>query len=413
MCLASINAGAGSDTVSALTTVPTKMNFQGRLTNPAGTVVANGVYNMKFRIYDAATSGTLQWSETRDVSTSTGVTVSNGVFSAQLGSVTSLPASIFSNTSLHFEIELPTPATATCATGGCATWTEGAMTPRSQLATSAYAFNSDTLDGLDSTAFAQLATNNTYTGTTTYQPVSDNTSLFKVNDAGGIAMFKIDSVADQVSIGTSDTTGTVFILDTKTAAGDPVGVSGAMYYNAALDSFRCYQGGEWRSCIGGLVKSSTGSQTISSTTAETAFTSSYTIPANSCVAGRVYRVIARGNYSTTTTAPTLNIRLKAGAVALAATGAQATTISMTNRQWTLQADVICQTVGTSGTVEAAGSVTRATSAVAAVQWELNNTAAVTMNTTIAQTLAISAQFNAASASNAITLREMSIEALGP
>ncbi len=389
------------------------MNFQGRLTNPAGTVVANGVYNMKFRIYDAPTAGALQWTETREVSASTGVTISNGVFSVQLGSVASLPASIFTNTNLHFEIELPTPATATCATGGCALWTEGAMTPRSQLSTSAYAFNSDTLDGLDSADFVQLNANNTYTGTAAYQPTSDSANLFQISDASSQSMFKVDSVNDQISIGTADTVGTIFVFDSKTTTGDPVGVTGAMYYNVALDSFRCYQDGEWRSCVGGLVKSSTAAQTITNTAVETVFTTSYTIPADNCVPGRVYRIIARGNYSTTTTAPTLNIKVKAGATILATTNATATSASAANRQWTLQSDVICQTAGVSGTVEAAGIFTRATSAVLAASWELRNTAPITLNTTIAQALTVTAQFNTANAGNTIRVSEMTIESMGP
>jgi hypothetical protein len=140
--------------VHALQTVPYKMNFQGRLTDASGNAMPNGTYNMKFRIYDALTAGTQQWTETRANSAATGVTVTNGLFSVQLGDVTSLPASIFTNQNLYFEIELPTPATATCSTGSCESYTEGPMGPRNKLGTSAYAFNSDTLDGLDSTAFA-------------------------------------------------------------------------------------------------------------------------------------------------------------------------------------------------------------------------------------------------------------------
>lgn len=149
----------------AATTLPTKMNFQGRITNSAGSILANGTYNMRFRIFNAATAGTQQWSENRLVSAGQGVTVTNGQFSVQLGDVTSLPASVFTSNSLYFEVELPTPAS---ATGSSPVWTEGAMTPRNQLATSAYAFNSETLDGLDSAAFGQLDQNNTFTGNNTF-----------------------------------------------------------------------------------------------------------------------------------------------------------------------------------------------------------------------------------------------------
>lgn len=41
------------------------------------------------------------------------------------------------------------------------------MTPRHQLSTSAYAFNADTIDGVDGAALAQLSANNTFTGANT------------------------------------------------------------------------------------------------------------------------------------------------------------------------------------------------------------------------------------------------------
>lgn len=139
---------------SAVQTVPYKMNFQGRLTDASGTPKPDGTYNIRFRIYNAASA--VVWTEDRLVSASQGVTVTNGLFTVQLGSVTPLDPTLFNSAttnqgSMTLEVELPTPATATSSSPS---WTEGAMTPRSPIATSAYAFNSDTIDGLDSTAFA-------------------------------------------------------------------------------------------------------------------------------------------------------------------------------------------------------------------------------------------------------------------
>jgi hypothetical protein len=185
--------------VSALTTVPTKMNFQGRLVTASGSVVTDGTYNMKFRIYNAASGGAQQWSETRDVSASSGVTVANGLFSVSLGDVTSLPASLFASGALYFEVELPTPATATCSTSSCAVWTEGAMTPRSPINSSAYAFNSDTLDGLDSTAFATVGGTNTFTGAASFNTTSNTTGF--VVSSGGTAMLTVDTLSNQVVLG--------------------------------------------------------------------------------------------------------------------------------------------------------------------------------------------------------------------
>jgi hypothetical protein len=231
----------------AVTTIPYKMNFQGRLTDASGNPMAAGTYNMKFRIYDASSAGTLKWSEQRANSASTGVTVTTGgLFSVQLGDVSSLPANIFSTTdtaSLFFEIELPTPATATCSTAACESYTEGPMAPRNKLASSAYSFNSDLLDGLDSSAFAQVGANTTFTGTLGVNVSS--TAAFTVGTSG-TNMLTVDTASASVIIGTADSTAQVLVLDAN--ASDPGATAGAMYYNSTSGKFRCYQGG-WTDCI--------------------------------------------------------------------------------------------------------------------------------------------------------------------
>jgi hypothetical protein len=195
---------AFTPSASAATTLPTKMNFQGRLTNSSGNIVSNGTYNMRFRIWNASSGGVQQWSEDRLVSASQGVTVTNGQFSVQLGSITSLPASVFTSNSLYFEVELPTPAT---ATGSSPSWTEGAMTPRNQLATSAYAYNAEMLDGIDGSAFAQMATGNTFTAAQTINVSS--TAAFDIQNGSSVSVFKVDSSTSTITIG-SATNGAVF-----------------------------------------------------------------------------------------------------------------------------------------------------------------------------------------------------------
>lgn len=239
---------ACSTHVSAVQTIPYKMNFQGRIASSGGSILANGTYNMKFRIYDAASGGTLVWSEQRANSTSSGVGVTNGLFATQLGDVTSLSPSMFTNQNLYFEIELPTPATATCTTASCESYAEGPMGPRQKLASTAYAFNSDTLDGLDSSAFAQVGSNTTFTGTLGVS-TSSTTALAVGN--GGSTLFAVDTANSLVKIGTVDSTSQVLVLDANTA--DPgvgaTSTNGAMYYNSTSGKFRCYQGGSWTDCI--------------------------------------------------------------------------------------------------------------------------------------------------------------------
>lgn len=240
----------------AATTLPTKMNFQGRITNASGSILANGTYNMRFKIYDAVSGGAQQWSEDRLISAGNGVTVTNGQFSVQLGSISALNASVFASNSRYFEVELPTPASATTSSP---VWTELPMTPRNQLATTAYAYNAETLDGIDGAAFAQMGQTNAFTGANTFSGTSGFTNTVDINAVstaafqvrnGATNLFSVNSTGSQITIGTSDTTGTVLVLDTKTNLTDPTGVNGAMYYNSNLGKFRCYQNGAWTDCIG-------------------------------------------------------------------------------------------------------------------------------------------------------------------
>lgn len=182
----------------AAQTVPYKMNFQGRLTNSSGNIMPDGLYNMRFRIFDAATGGSQQWSELRE--TTSRVQVTNGLFSVQLGDVTVLPIGIFTNQNLYFEIELPTPGTATCSTAGCASFTEGPMTPRQQLAASAYAMNADTVDGIDGASLAQVGVANTFTAAQTINV--NNTAALDVK-SGATSLLLADTTNSIVKIGTT------------------------------------------------------------------------------------------------------------------------------------------------------------------------------------------------------------------
>ncbi len=237
----------------ALTSVPAKMNFQGRLTNNAGNTLPNGTYNMRFRIYNAATGGSALWTESRLISASAGVTVTNGLFSVQLGDNTPIPASLFllqTQGTLYFEIELPTPASATSSSP---VWTEGAMSPRNQLAASAYAFNSESLDGLDSEAFAQVGGTNTFTGTNTFRSSTNSTASFAIQDSAGTDLLIADTTNDRIYIGepTADANTTFLAVDSYNGGtSDPVGgFNGSIYYNTTSGKFRCYEAGAWKNCV--------------------------------------------------------------------------------------------------------------------------------------------------------------------
>lgn len=108
--------------------VPHLLRYQGTLTD-ANNVPLNGSYNLTFRIYDAATAGTLLWSETRTSETQTAVSVSDGVFSVLLGSVTALNLAFDADYWLSTEVG-----------------TSGEMSPRQRITSVGYAIRAEIAD---------------------------------------------------------------------------------------------------------------------------------------------------------------------------------------------------------------------------------------------------------------------------
>ncbi|PLS81524.1 hypothetical protein CYG49_01870, partial [Candidatus Saccharibacteria bacterium] len=244
---------ASKEPVSAAQTVPYKVNFQGRLTNSAGNVLADGDYNVKFRLYNVSTAGTPVWQELRE--TTNRIKVTNGLFSVQLGDVTALSPSIFTSQPLYFEVELPTTATATCSTAGCATF-DGTeiMTPRRPLGSSPYAMNSDTLDGIDAPSFARRDENNTFTGTQLFK--SDSAAAITVQNTAGTNTLIVDNAAKRIAVGSvTSASGTLFVQNETTETLPALVVNN----KGTGDIFSLQQGGATRFKI-----ASSGATTLSS-----------------------------------------------------------------------------------------------------------------------------------------------------
>lgn len=74
---------------SSLPYVPDTVGFEGQLTNSSGQPVADGNYTITFSLYEVPSGGTVLWSETQSVA------VSDGLYSVQLGSVTSMSDTLF------------------------------------------------------------------------------------------------------------------------------------------------------------------------------------------------------------------------------------------------------------------------------------------------------------------------------
>lgn len=197
--------GASLIAPSIAQAAPNTINYQGRLTDTNGVNMPDGQYNMKFRIYDAATGGTMVYLTTFQMANR--VTVTNGQFNVQLPNIDTS----FSADSRYLEVELPTPATVTCSTTNCTDYSEGPMTPRQPFASAAYAFqaeNADKLDGVDSSSFARndafntFTSNNVFNGNVTIESANSATK-FVIKNNSSVALFTADTSATIVKVGTT------------------------------------------------------------------------------------------------------------------------------------------------------------------------------------------------------------------
>jgi hypothetical protein len=119
---------AAALTAAAHAAVPDRIGFQGRLLDSSKNP-RNGSFDMTFRICDteAGSCASPVWTETQ-----TGVVVTNGAFSVQLGSVSALGQSVFADAARYLEIEVEAET----------------LTPRQRLAASGYAFRAAFSDDL-------------------------------------------------------------------------------------------------------------------------------------------------------------------------------------------------------------------------------------------------------------------------
>ena len=103
--------------LSASASVPKRVTYHGMLKDSSGSFLT-GTYDMNFRIYNVATSGTALWTETQ-----VDVSVSSGRFTVELGSETALNLDFSQGYWLSVEIE-----------------SDGEMTPRQKLTSVGYAY---------------------------------------------------------------------------------------------------------------------------------------------------------------------------------------------------------------------------------------------------------------------------------
>lgn len=166
-----------------------------------------------------------------------------------------------------------------------------------------------------------------------------------------------------------------------------------------------------------LLFSQTSIETVDTSTGEEALSGtgegSLTIDAGSWALGDAITVRASGTYgSKTPTAGTLTLRLKWGSAIT-----QVFTITLPDAQssktWTIESTLTRHSIGAGGTVSGGGFLLYAVTGELAPQSAEDPVANETCDTTVNQTIALTAQFSASDAANTITCSSLTVNQEGP
>lgn len=204
------------------------LNFQGRLLTNTGGLVADGSYNIEFKIYDDEFAGSNLWTETRTgIDT---VTVRNGYFSVYLGDVTPFGASIPWDQELYMTMNVNS---------------DGEMTPRFKLTAVPYAFRAGAVTD---------AAGNAFTGDdliqkapSTVQAVNSALAAISLNQAGAGGLLQLQG--DGSDVFTVDKTGAT-ILGAGITVGNSTNTTAGTIRWSGTD-LEVYDGSAWTSLTGG------------------------------------------------------------------------------------------------------------------------------------------------------------------
>lgn len=178
-------------------------------------------------------------------------------------------------------------------------------------------------------------------------------------------------------------------------------VQGGVTKRTTLDSITYVQGNNY-----GLYNQTSSSTPVTNTTTETSLldggVGTLSVPANGFSVGDGYRLSMTGHISAKNN-DTLQIRIKTGAVTLADTGL-ITMPTCTDKHWNLDVDFTIRAIGAAGVASIASGgkffyTKNASNAFEGANFSIVNSS--TFNTTVNNTLSITAQWGAADVLNSI------------
>jgi|GEM_PF-4626122 len=269
--------------VSVVEGVPTKMSYQGKLTDASG-VPLNGTYSMTFRVYGVSSGGTALWSEVYDNANK--VSVVNGHFSVELGSISGLNSTVFSGGSRYLGIQVEN---------------DSEMSPRVSLLSVPYAYEAEKVGGVSGNQMARVDASNVFsqgqyfsgvvgigtTSSTEKLTVVGNVSVSGTMNASVLSGSHVGDGSGLTNLNASELSGGVIPAARITGVGTvtsgvwqgtPVGVSygGTGASNAASARSNLGAVSKTGDTLSGVYTLSSGSLTVPSFVASTANVTSIT-----------------------------------------------------------------------------------------------------------------------------------------
>lgn len=205
------------------------LNFQARLLDASGQLVADGSYNIQFNLYTTPTGGTSLWTETRSVSAAQGVTVKNGYFSVSLGEVTAFPGTISWDQELW--LGMTVQGTSSCVFNSTCTPADAEMSPRFKLTAVPFAFRAAKLmDATSSNAFT--ADELVQKSPASAQIVNTALAAIRLNQTSTGGLLQLQGAGSDVF--TVDNTGATVVAGNVTTNGNLFTNNGATLNNALV-----------------------------------------------------------------------------------------------------------------------------------------------------------------------------------
>jgi hypothetical protein len=162
--------------------------------------------------------------------------------------------------------------------------------------------------------------------------------------------------------------------------------------------------------IGGLAYANVAaSAAVTSTSSETAFDKSYSIPANTIKVGTLVKIRYQVIQTAANGTDTVAVKLYLGGVGGTTLIAHAATAGVVNGILTGEYELVCRTDGTSGTIVGVGTYKSVVAAEGTMTTKDDILASTAINTQAAQVVAVSCQFNTTNAGNSARLDVLRVE----